>query len=95
MPKKSSKFSVLLFFQQSKTITGKVLFFLANRGTKDQMEACGLELIGDQMKLLEVLNEMEQDISFKNHEPKKSTRSTEATQANATVLSKLDFSFTL
>ena len=31
------------------------------------MEACGLELIGDQMKLLKVLNEMEQDISFKNH----------------------------
>ena len=56
------------------------------------MEACGLELIGDQMKLLEVLNEMEQDISFKNHEPKQSTRST---QANATMLSKFDFSFTL
>ena len=37
------------------------------------MEACGLELIGDQMKLLEVLNEMEQDISFKDHEPKQST----------------------
>ena len=95
MPKKSSKFSVLFFFQQSKTITGKVLLFLANRDTEDQMKACGLELIGYQMKLLEVLNEMEQDISFKNHEPKQSTRSTQATQANATMLSKFAFSFTL
>ena len=55
-------------------INGKGLPFLANRGTKDQMEACGLELIGDQMKLLEVLDAMESDISFKNHQPKKLTK---------------------
>ena len=57
-------------------INGKGLLFLANRGTKDQMEACGLELIGDQMKLLEVLDAMESDISFKNHQPKKLTKPT-------------------
>ena len=55
-------------------INGKGLLFLANRGTKDQMEACGLELIGDQMKLLQVLDAMESDISFKNHQPKKLTK---------------------
>ena len=62
----------LLLTEQN--INGKGLLFLANRGTKDQMEACGLELIGDQMKLLEVLDAMESDISFKNHQPKKLTK---------------------
>ena len=33
-----------------------------------------MELIGDQMKLLEVLDAMESDISFKNHQPKKLTK---------------------
>ena len=62
----------LLLTEQN--INGKGLLFLANRGTKDQMEACGLELIGDQMKLLEVLDAMESDISFKNHQPQKLTK---------------------
>ena len=35
------------------------------------MKACGLELVGDQMKLLEVLDSLESDISFKNLQPKK------------------------
>ena len=73
-------------------INGKGLLFLANRGTKDQMEACGLELIGDQMKLLEVLDAMESDISFKNHQPKTSTKNY---TSEYTMLSKFDSSFTL
>ena len=36
------------------------LVLLATKGTKDQLEACGLPLVGDQMKLLEVV-EMESE----------------------------------
>ena len=64
----------LLLTEQN--INGKGLLFLADRGTKQQMEACGRDLVGDQMKLLEVLelDAMESNISFKNHQPKKLTK---------------------
>lgn len=57
----------LLLTEQN--INGKGLLFLADRGTKQQMEACGLDLVGDQMKLLEVLelDAMESNIDKELH----------------------------
>ncbi|PFX17369.1 putative RNA-directed DNA polymerase from transposon BS [Stylophora pistillata] len=59
---------------REQNINGKGLVVLANRGSKDRMEACGLELIGHQMKLVEVLDALESDISFKGHQPNTLTK---------------------
>jgi len=76
MARKKSSTEILRTFLllTEQNINGKGLLFLGNRGTKEQMEACGLELVGDQMKLLEVLDSLESDISFKNLQPKKLTK---------------------
>ena len=64
MPQKPSTYfpNFPSFNLTEQNVNGKGVLLQVTKGTKDQLEACELSLVGDQMKLLEVV-EMESDNS--------------------------------
>ena len=47
------------FFSTEQKINGEGLIMLATKGSQDQLIACGLKLVGDQLKLTKLVEQLQ------------------------------------
>lgn len=63
-------FEAKFFFSTEQKINGEGLIMLATKGSQDQLIACGLKLVGDQLKFTKLVEQLQaQDSAVESSPP--------------------------